>query len=149
MPRLRAVWATVEFFLAIAAAGWGVYLAFATHEAAWAGGNVAAAIFLLVAAVLFGRNHPDGRVVAAFGAAVFLITNALLVYQLLNEGLSRAAFQRIDDTFPGDAKTQFAWLLGAIMALIGIPQLMIVLFGHRPPRDAPDPYAPTPPQGSP
>lgn len=152
MPRLRAVWATIELVLAVAAAAWGAYILISTREAGWAGGNFAAAVFILVAAYLFGRDHPDDRVVAAFGAAIFFATNAILVYQRLSDA---GVFGRVvvgNGTFgPGNldqANVMFAWLVGGVMLLIGIPQLLLVLFGHRPPRPAPDPWSEMPPQGS-
>lgn len=149
MPRLRAVWATIELVLAVGTALWGTAILLYWRQAGWAGGNFAAAIFILVAAYLFGRDHPDDRVVAAFGAAIFLAANAILVYQSFSDAGALGRVVTDAGTFdPGNldqAKVMQGWIVGGITLLIGIPQLMLVLFGHRPPRPAADAWTENPP----
>ena len=131
MPRLRAVWATLQAFLMLATLGWGAFLLTSTHEAPWAAGNFAAAVFFLVTVFLFARDHQDGRIVGAFGLAVFVITNGLLVYTAATEGLARFAVNESDPDLTWTRST-VAWLMAGASAAIALPESLLVIFGHGP-----------------
>ncbi|MCA1818884.1 MAG: hypothetical protein ABR562_08325 [Thermoplasmatota archaeon] len=140
MPRLRAVWAVAQFFLTIAAAGWGLYLLATTHEAVWASGNLAAAVFFLVTVFLFAANHPDGRIVGMFGIAIFVVTNALLIVALFQDGGLPRLSINADWT-----KAQVALLMAGMTTLVAIPEALLLLFGHGPARGPGEPLAGMPP----
>jgi hypothetical protein len=126
MPRLRAVWATLQTCLFLATVAWGVFLLVSTHEMVWASGNFAAAVFFLVTVFLFAADHPDGRIVGMFGVAVFLITNALMVYALYSPG----GLPRLDIA-EGMGKGGLALIIGAVTLALAIPQALLLLYGHR------------------
>lgn len=157
MPRLRAVWATAQTLLTVATLGWGAYLLVTTHEVIWASGNMAAAVFFLVTAFLFGRDHPDGRIVGAFGLAVFVITNALLIFALF-QSTACPAGSELPRTADGDCysglrrleiasdwtRQQVGLVMGAATAFITIPEALLLLFGHASTRRT-EPFPETPP----
>jgi len=137
MPRLRAVWAVAELAVTLATAAWGAYLLVTTHAAAWPGGVFAAAAFFLVATVLFAADHRDGRVVGLFGVAVFVLTNALLIYALLPTSCSTGSSSCV--AHPGVLRLQLdphqadqlPWVVAAATAVVAVPQALLVAFGHR------------------
>ena len=142
MPRLRAVWATAQACLTLATVGWGAYLLLATHEVFWGSGNMAAAVFFLVTVFLFAANHPDGRIVGAFGVAILIVTNAILLFALLQTDKAGHYTQLTRFVIsPSWTRTQVAGIIAGATLAIAIPESMLLIFGHSPARDAENAYA--------
>ena len=142
MPRLRAVWATAQACVTLATIGWGAYLLLATHEVFWGSGNGAAAVFFLVTTFLFAANHPDSRIVGGFGVAILVATNAILLFALLQTDKAGHYTQLTRfEIAPSWTRTQVAGIIAGATLAIAIPESLLLIFGHAPPRDAESPYA--------
>ncbi|MES2155629.1 MAG: hypothetical protein V4510_10880 [bacterium] len=88
-------WAVAQLCLAVATVAWAALLfiypgpngpptAEFHRDAFWPGATLAAGVFFLVAFVLMAKDHPDSRIVALFGLAIFAVTNGLLAYDRQN-----------------------------------------------------------------
>ena len=128
--RPNGAWATAQLVLALTAIGWAVVLFLFPgpqgkpttefpREILYSGITLAGGLFLFVAFILFARGHPDARIVAGFGIAMFAIINVFLI--LNRKDVTTTCVDTLGNPHPcsvqGDRLGAMIWATASITVL--------------------------------